>query len=136
MREHYSEIECEVRCPVCDTPFENTEGHIRVRIGDHDESYRLGDALRHRSTAAQDEERRLRAYARVLVFDSDDDYSIWRCRSCGTLCDSPFAEIEQDRIVRVHVMTKEQVEQMLGFDRGLTDIVGFDARLGRWVPED
>jgi hypothetical protein len=60
----------------------------------------------------------------VYVFDSDDDYSFWRRRSCATEFDAPVCVIERGRIVAVQLLTAKQVFQLFGFDRGLDDASG------------
>ncbi len=130
MTKYYAYIETAVICPVCGNEFENTEEHIRVQIGALERWYRIGDAIKWSGEA---ERARLAGLAPIYVFDRDPHYSIWRCRACGTLFDSPAVIVESEHITGVRLMTHAQARALFGLDRGLVDIVGYDDVASKWV---
>ena len=132
MAEHYAYLETAVLCPACGTEFENTEGHIRIQIGSPHHWYRVGDLIKW-SRETEIERAQVVGLSPIYAFDSDDDYSLWQCRACATAFDSPAGVIEAGRITGVCLMTRAQVRELFGLERGYVGIVGRNVADNRWT---
>lgn len=132
----YACLTTEVLCPACGHTFENTQGHIRFRLGRLNVWYKLGDAILWDRRSRERE--RLASLSPLYAFDCDDDYNFWECGACSAEYDSPIAVIESGHIAEVRLLTRAQLAEQFGFDREDADIVGRDVVTGRWiaVPEE
>jgi hypothetical protein len=143
--EHYSYLFCELRCPICSTRFEDNQGHVRFFWGCLGAEYHIGDHIQwpgrdsglvaqvRRTLGLMKDTRGVPGYARVYVFDNDDDYCNWQCRNCQTSFDRPAILIENDRIMSVTLFCENEEKDMLGMDRNDHDVFFFDPTDNEWV---
>lgn len=143
--EHYSYLFCELRCPICGTRFKDNQEHVRFFWGKLGIEYHLGDHIQwpskkhglvaqaRRVLGLVEDVRGSSGYARVYVFDNDDDYSVWQCRQCLTRFYRPAILIENDRIMSVTPFSEEEVKELLGFKRGDHDVFFFDPTTRKWM---
>ena len=146
--EHYSYLFCELKCPMCGARFEDNQGHVRFFWGRLGIEYHLGDRIqwpgKKRGAVAQgrralrpaEDVRGFSGYARVYVFDNDDDYSVWLCRQCQTRFDRPAILIENDRIMSATLFSEDEVKEKLGIERDNHDVFFFDPITRQWMVFD
>lgn len=142
--ERYCHLHCQLVCPVCRTSFEDAKGEARFCWGLLGAEYHLNDPIRWGTEPSglqpwlssvvrgAPEVRGKPGLDRVCIFDSDDDYSYWRCSKCDTEFDRPAISIDRDVIVGVSLIPKANVVDEFGIDRGDNDVIYFDIDHDTW----
>lgn len=142
--EQYCYLHYRITCPVCGNAFDDAKGQLRFFWGELGAEYHLGDAIRWgdekqgplrqlgRAVFGAAKVRGVRGLARVCVFDSDDDYSIWQCAKCQTEFDSPVISIDDNIITGARLLTKPEVVRDFGLERGDHDVLYVDPDSNTW----